>query len=219
VLPQEQVEDARAAVSFLEQAPEVDAGRIGIFGWAQGGSVAIVEAADDERVRAVAAVHAMGDVERVTRLLHTDASWEALLAKIRDDRRTRARTGESALVDPFEIFPLDPATERIVRERLYSLPNYGTPVSLESAAAMLRFRPELVVDRIAPRPLLLVHGGANELHRPEESERLHARAGAPKELVVLEGKSHLDWGPEDDPTTFDAVVDRVASFFAAAFSA
>lgn len=217
-LPQEQVEDVRAAVSFLEQAPEVDPDRIGLFGWAQGAGVAIVEAADDLRVRAVATIHAVGDMGRVTRLLHTDASWDALLARLAEDRRSRASTGSSELVDPFEIFPLEPKTRLLVFERLYQMPNYGTPVSLESAEAMLRFRPELVVDRISPRPLLLLHGGENMLHRPEESERLFAHAGEPKELAVYKGKGHLDWGPEDGEAEFEAVVDRLAGFFAAAFA-
>ena len=64
IWPQDEVEDVRAAVSFLEQHPEVDPEKIGVFGWAQGGSVAIVEAADDPRVKAVVTVHAQGDTGR-----------------------------------------------------------------------------------------------------------------------------------------------------------
>jgi pimeloyl-ACP methyl ester carboxylesterase len=225
VTPQDEVEDTRAAISFLETVPEVDATRIGLFGWAQGGSIAIVAAADDARVGAVAAINSQGDTGRVTRLLHSDASWKALQTKIAEDRRRRAVSGVSLLVDPFEILPLDLATDRIVREKLYQLPNYGTDVSLETAEAMLRFRAEDVVGRLAPRPLLLIHGGANMLHRPDESQRLFELAGEPKELVILEGKQHLDWTEDQypstpaaggEPTTFDRVVEQVGDFFSAA---
>jgi fermentation-respiration switch protein FrsA (DUF1100 family) len=211
---QDQVADTRAAVSFLETLPEVDPARIGVFGWAQAGAIAIVAAADDERIRAVVTVHAQGDTGRVTRRLHSEDSWSALQEKLAADRRTRALTGESELIDPFELLPLDPETDAIVRARLYRLPNYGTPVNLEAAEDILRFRAEDVVDRVAPRPLLLVHGGANKLHLPEESERLYERAGEPKELLILEGKQHLDWTMRDgDSSTFDAVIDKVADFF------
>lgn len=47
-----------------------------------------------------------------------------------------------------------------------------------------------VVERIAPRPLLLIHGGADTLIPPSESEALYARAGQPKELWVEPGVPH-----------------------------
>src|SRR4029077_13338174 len=47
LVPQEQVEDVRAAVSFLASVPEVDGDRIALLGWALGGGVVIAEAADD----------------------------------------------------------------------------------------------------------------------------------------------------------------------------
>jgi pimeloyl-ACP methyl ester carboxylesterase len=211
--PQEQVEDVRAAVSWLEQQPEVDPDRIGLFGWAQGGAVAIVEAADDERVRSTVAVHPQGDTGRVTRRLHSDESWAALQERFAEDRRERSRTGKSAITSPFEGFPLDDATDNHFRSYDHT-PNYGaydTPVSYETFEAMLRFRAELVVDRIAPRGLLLFHGGANTLHLPSESEGLYARAGEPKELVILEGKPHLYWS-EHEPETYNAVADQAVAF-------
>jgi pimeloyl-ACP methyl ester carboxylesterase len=211
---QDEVADTRAAVSFLETLPEVDAERIGVFGWAQAGAIAIVAAADDERIKGVVTVHAQGDTGRVTRRLHTDESWAALQQKLAADRRERVLTGTSELIDPFELLPLEPETEAIVRDRLYRLPNYGSPVSLEAAEDILGFRAEDVVDRIAPRPLLLVHGGANKLHVPDESKRLYERAREPKELLILEGKSHLDWTMQDgDTTTFGEVVAKVADFY------
>jgi pimeloyl-ACP methyl ester carboxylesterase len=211
--PQEMVEDVRASVSFLEQQPEVDPEKIGLFGWAQGGAVAIVEAADDERVKATATVHAQGDTGRVTRRLHTDESWAALQERLAEDRRQRARTGESALEGPFGWFPLDSGTDQTFSSGQHQ-PGYGaydTRISLDTAEASLRFRAEDVVHRIAPRALFLIHGGANVLHLPEESERLYERAGEPKELWILEGLAHLGWA--DDPVQQGPVADPLASFY------
>lgn len=209
--PQDQVEDLRAAVSFLTTVEEVDTDRIGLIGWALGGGIAIEETAGDERVRAVATVNAVGDGERATRGLHDESSWKHLCERIEADRRRRAKTGRSQIVDAFEIVPLDESTRGYVGTRLYPVPGYETGVTLESADFLLRFRPELVIDRIAPRPLLLIHGAANRLYSPDESRQLHRRAGGHGELVLLEGRGHTEWMISEHPT-FRQVADKLAAF-------
>ncbi|MCZ7570350.1 MAG: alpha/beta fold hydrolase [Ardenticatenaceae bacterium] len=47
-----------------------------------------------------------------------------------------------------------------------------------------------VVDRIAPAPLLLIHGEWDMLIHPDEAESLFARAREPKELVVVPRGGH-----------------------------
>lgn len=47
-----------------------------------------------------------------------------------------------------------------------------------------------VVDRIAPRPLLLIHGEWDMLVHPSEAERLFARALEPKTMVVVPRGGH-----------------------------
>lgn len=60
--------DIRAAVSFLEAQPEVDAGRIGVVGLSMGGEEALGAAAGDPRVAAVVA-------EGATARTDADKSW------------------------------------------------------------------------------------------------------------------------------------------------
>jgi len=45
-------------------------------------------------------------------------------------------------------------------------------------------------DRVSPRPLLLVHGEADEVLPPECSRRIYAWAREPKELVLYPGAGH-----------------------------
>jgi uncharacterized protein len=212
LVPQEQVEDVRAAVSFLETRPEVDPERIVLLGWALGGGVVIAEAADDERVRAVAACNPVGDGGRALRSMHDDASWERLLTRLAEDRRARTVGGRSALVHPFEAVRLDTVTRGYVDAELYKAAGFGGDVTLEAVEALLRFHPERDVHRIAPRPLLLIHGAANELHPPQESLALHAAAADPKRLLLLDDKGHTEWMHDDDPT-FVRVRDELAAFF------
>jgi len=47
-----------------------------------------------------------------------------------------------------------------------------------------------VVDRISPRPLLLLHGTSDDLVGVWQSERLYERAGDPKAIWILEGAEH-----------------------------
>jgi fermentation-respiration switch protein FrsA (DUF1100 family) len=211
LVPQEQCEDVHAAISFLETVPEVDAGAISLIGWALGGGVAIAAAADDSRVRSVVGFNAIGDGERSIRFMHNDASFNELVARIRDDRRRRALDGASQLVHPFEIVKLDPVTEKYVDAELYREPGFGTDLSLESADFLMRFRPSAVVERISPRPLLLIHGQENRLHSVEESHDLYARAREPKRLVVLEGMGHTEWMLDDHPM-FQHVTKLVLEF-------
>lgn len=216
--PQDWAEDVRAAVDRLTAAGEVDADRIGLLGWGLGGGVVVQTAADDPRVRAVACVNGIADGSRSTRAMHDTATWTALLDRVAADRGHRALAGRSEITSPWDVvrLDLDTATDGYVDEELYKAPGFGAGVTLESADLLLRFRPQDVVHRIAPRPLLVVHGERNRLHVPEEARALYEHAGEPRELVLLPGAGHTEWMYDDHPT-FRGLVTRLDAFFAAAF--
>jgi dipeptidyl aminopeptidase/acylaminoacyl peptidase len=46
------------------------------------------------------------------------------------------------------------------------------------------------VGKISPKPLLLVHGESDDVVPVEHVERLYARAGQPKEKIILTGAGH-----------------------------
>ncbi len=50
--------------------------------------------------------------------------------------------------------------------------------------------PEKLVHRISPRPLLIVHGEADDVVPVEQARRLYEAAERPKELCVLPGVGH-----------------------------
>lgn len=60
------------------------------------------------------------------------------------------------------------------------------------------------IDRISPRPVLLVHGDADELIPLEHAHRLYEKAGDPKELRVIPGAGHK---LRIDETAMAAVLD------------
>ncbi|GAA5144292.1 hypothetical protein GCM10023321_00300 [Pseudonocardia eucalypti] len=218
LVPQEWVEDVRAGVDRLATVEVVDNSRLALVGWGLGGGVVVTEAADDPRVRAVACLNGMADGARATRQMHDQTSWASLLRRIETDRARRAVHGRSEITAPWDIIRLnrDGRTDGYVGRELYKAPGFGTGVTLESAEALLRFAPERVVHRIAPRPLLIVHGAENELHQPVEAQALYRRAGEPKRLELLPGRGHTEWMFDDDPT-FRGVVELLDGFLADAF--
>ena len=65
------------------------------------------------------------------------------------------------------------------------------------------------VAKIAPRAALFVHGLLDGTCDPEDSVRLYAAAGEPRELWLLEGAAHCDAYFLDR----EAYCERVAAFF------
>lgn len=213
LVPQEWVEDVRAAVDRLTGVPEVDPSRLALLGWGLGGGVVVAEAADDPRVRAVACLNGIGDGFRSTREMHDEASFARLLARVEADRVHRTSLGRSEMTSPWDVvrLDLDDRTDRYVGDELYKAPGFGCGVTLESADFLLRFSPEQVVQRIAPRPLLIVHGAENRLHSPLEARALYERAGEPKRLELLEGSGHTEW-MFDDNVVFLRLIELIDDF-------
>jgi pimeloyl-ACP methyl ester carboxylesterase len=58
--------------------------------------------------------------------------------------------------------------------------------------------PEEVVGRIAPIPLLLVHGDRDSYFGVEHAKALHANANEPKELWLVDGFAHAESGATDE---------------------
>jgi fermentation-respiration switch protein FrsA (DUF1100 family) len=84
-----------------------------------------------------------------------------------------------------------------------------TRLPLEFVDDTLGFNPEWVVDRIAPRPLLLITTDDDRLVPPQESEALYARAGEPKKLIVLKGFGHYEVYGE----AFGQVMDETMAWY------
>jgi len=74
---------------------------------------------------------------------------------------------------------------------------------------MQAFDPVEVIDRIAPRPLLLMHGVEDEVIPIANAHALFARAGEPKELWLLDGLKHCRALEE----AYDDFRDRMLAFF------
>jgi len=191
LISKERDEDIINATTFLGLQPEVDANRIALFGISYGGANVISTGAADPRTKAIVSIVGFGDGDRWAR--NSRRLWEywALRRRIEKDRERRVLTGKSEYVDTYEILIPTPA-----EEKFYSgggaIASLKTELPLETAEDILAYKPEEVVHRIAPRPLLIIGAELDYLTGFEECVSLYEKAREPKQLHILPGISHYE---------------------------
>ncbi len=125
-----------------------------------------------------------------------------------DDPRVRAVCADSAFADPVTLLE-----ERLRHQLHLPAPVLADPVmalmARRTGARLAEFRPVAAVARLAPRPLLLIHGDADASVPVEHGRRLYAAAGDPRDLWVLPGVGHVG-GYFANRTAY---VERVIDFF------
>lgn len=206
--PHEQVSDIRHALAFLETRDEIDPARLALYGISYGAANAVQAAALDGRVKAMACAVGYGDGARWLRALRREWEWIAFEKRIAADRIRRATTGESALVDTSDLLVRDPEAEEHEAEARAAHPERVTEVTLDTAEAIIGFRPEDVVARIAPRPSLFIGVEEDTLVPTGETLALFAAAQEPKRLKMFPAIGHhgVYYG-ENLPEMLDAVAD------------
>lgn len=190
LIPYDQVKDIRNSITFMETLDEVDPERIGLWGTSYGAANAIQVAGVDPRPKCIVAQVGFGDGGRgLSR--RSPEETAPVMDMIRNERKQRVLTGKSTMVDPFVIVS-DPDTVAFFQQAMKELPKLKTEISLEFVEATFEYRPEDVAQRIAPRALLLIAAEFDVPTPADESRSVHAKAGEPKKLVIIEGIRHYD---------------------------
>lgn len=189
--PYGRVADTQAAITFASQLSGVDATRIALFGWSFGGATVIWTGAHDRRVKCVISAVGVGDGPVWMRSVRSEAEWQALTKIADDDRIARLRTGQSRMSERADILWLDEESKRIsAAGRANTTAGSATQIPAEFVDETMGFRPQWIVDRLAPTPLLLITTDNDLVVPPAESEALYEAAKEPKRLVVLKGFGH-----------------------------
>lgn len=211
--PFEQVQNTYDALTYMQTVEGIDAERLGIFGTSFGGAHGIWVAAHDERVKCLVTSVAVTNGERWMRLIRRPWEWLELKDRVLDDARRRARGGEPAVVALDEIIIRDPGAQREMQiQRGKTLPK-SLELDLASVDAMFGYRPDWVVDRISPRPVLMIYGERDNLVPPEETLECYAKCGEPKKLVKLPRANHYDSYEFHNPEMSKIVHRETAAWF------
>jgi uncharacterized protein len=192
--PLDQVEDFRNAITFLGSRPEVDAGRIGLWGTSFAGGVVLYTAALDRRVRAVVAQMPVVHGGRWLRSLRPAAAWEDLLDRLEQERARRLR-GEPprriplsglARLGEVAVMPGDDEQAAHFANLKRTQRTWREDVTLESLEHVIDFRPMDVVNEIAPRATCLVAAqGHDPVHPLDQILAAYDRCGEPMRLHLL----------------------------------
>jgi dipeptidyl aminopeptidase/acylaminoacyl peptidase len=184
LIPLEQIDDIRNAISFFETLPQVDPERIGLWGTSFGGGHAPYAAAVDARIKAAVGQVGFGDGERFLLDTRRFGDRADLMRKVADDRRRRAVGGAGDRIDPVDALNSN-QTRGFLAPALKAAPAMKCDLSWETMEKTLEYKPIEIVDRIAPRALLLIGARDDDLCKIEGYEKLYERAREPKKLVVL----------------------------------
>ena len=185
LLPLEQIDDIRSAVTFLQAQDEVDPDRIGVWGTSFGGGHAPYVAGIDERVKVAVGQVGFGDGERFINDVRSYGERLELAQTLEEDRRQRVLTGQGQKLDPLELSLRDPQSRAFLPKALEAFPHMRCELSWETAEKTLEYKPIDVVERISPRALLLIGAEKDSICPIDGYRKLYERAKEPKKLEVL----------------------------------
>lgn len=124
------------------------------------------------------------------------------------DPRVRALCTDCAFDDPRRVLGQGVSRTLRIPGPVLTAP-VGAALALRAGARLSDFRPLESISRIPPRPLLIIHGGADGSVPPDHARRLHDAAGPGAELWIQPGVGHCG-GYDADREEY---VRRVGDFF------
>jgi pimeloyl-ACP methyl ester carboxylesterase len=176
-----EVEDARAALRYLKGRPDADPGGVGFFGISKGGGAGLLAAAADPYVRCCVTD---GAFATYTTLVPYMRHW-------------------------FRIYNKHYAVQGLLPSWYYGLLGLVGLRWIERERACHFPHLEKALGRLAPRPLLMIHGAADTYIKPDMARALFDRARAPREFWLVAGAKHN----QALQVAGDAYLRRVLEFF------
>lgn len=190
--PLEQVADTLAAVTWLSQWEGLAHTQIGVYGEGYGGGIAIAAAGMDPRIRAAVSTVGIADSGRWLRDMRPPWEWFKFYDLVRRDSIRRVLSGNSEVVPTERVFVRSPESQ--AHEAMLRANNPGRPteIGLDSAEAMMRFRPIDYVASISPRAVMLV-GVEDDTTAPfDHTLALYQAALEPKRLMNMHAIAHYE---------------------------
>ncbi|KAJ5833261.1 alpha/beta-hydrolase [Penicillium riverlandense] len=215
--PYQRVEDFKAAVTFLTTLEDVDPERIGVLGICASGAYVTCAASTDVRMKAVAAVSSLemgrffrdglGNTQTVDQL----RQGLAHAAK----QRNIEGAGNDLELAPIAPTSLDQSAPQLYREGYdyyrtsrAKHPRATSVFVTRSLELCASYDSYAFIHLISPRPLLLIAGTkADTMYYSEEA---YEKAAEPKQLLRVEGATHMDL--YDNDKYLGDVIEKLAQF-------
>jgi len=195
--PWVQVRDYRHAVTWLSLREEIDAERIGLWGTSYSGGHVLVVGAIDERVKClVAQVPDIDGYEGLQRWIRPDI-LPMIRAQFNADRASRLQGNPPAMIPVVAEDPAAPCALpgqeawSFFTESARFAPTWQNAITLRSVEMIMEYSPGDYIERIAPKPLLMIVGTQDGITPTDLALEAYNRAREPKELLLIEG-GHFD---------------------------
>ena len=190
LLPHDQLEDLRNAITWLRRQPEIDADRIGAWGVSLGGGHVMFLAAFDKRIKAVVAmIPAINQWENFLLSMPKEAFF-GFLATLTRDREGRYDSGVVnylPLVAPpgqGGLMP-DEAYEFYTRVQQTIAPAWANRITIQSLEKFVTYDPTGPINLVSPTPLLMIVAEQDQIIPPSLARSAFERALEPKRFISL----------------------------------
>jgi uncharacterized protein len=211
--PWRQVADYRDAITYASTLPELDEGRIGIWGSSYSGSHVLVVGAIDRRVKCVVAqVPMISGHRNARRLIRADliALVQGMFVADRKARYAGKPPGMIAVVSSDAAVPCALPTPDsyawFTETARLRAPAWRNEVTLQSVELFTEYEPGAYIEYVSPTPLLMVVAAGDHLTVADEALAAFGRAPEPKKLALLPG-GHFDAYVKNFPASSGAARD------------
>lgn len=194
IAPRDQMEDYRSALTWLSLREEIDAERLGLWGTSFSGGHVLHVGAYDPRVKAVVSQVGAMDLYANARQVMSPEQFAAF-QKLAVDERLR-RDGECGEVYIANALPpgegpamqVDRETyDWLIQAQATVAPSWVNEVAVSSFEAILEHAPAKSIERVSPRPLLMILATEDQWTPPGLIRDAYERALEPKRLLEISG--------------------------------
>lgn len=205
--PNKQVEDFKAAISFLRTQNTIDPDKIGIWGSSYGGGHVLTVAATDPRVRCVVSQVPTISSWRAAKSKLTPQAWENQWERFIKAREA-AFSGETPSVqktigvNPDEVvsYP-DRDSYNYMTTQGARCPEWKDYTTLSSLELARNYEPGVYIYRITETPVLMIIASRDTTTPHELQREAFAAMTCPKQLLEVEGGHYVVYQEEFEKTS------------------
>ena len=199
--PQDQIEDYRNAISFIQTLPDIDPERVGVWGISYSGGHVLILGAIDPRVKCVVSTVPVVDGYTNLRRVHGTMGFRRLLNVIEEDRKKRFEKEENfgyiaqSVPDPETTpctWPFPESYEAFKQIQNSEAPRHEHRSTIESTELLMSYNVFPFLRRILNVPvLMLVADGDDHTAWDLEIEAYHQIPSPTKRLFIIPQTSHI----------------------------
>lgn len=188
LVPQEQVQDIRNAITFAQTLKEYNGEHVGLWGSSFGGANCIYTALVDKRVKVLAVQLTFAGGERMI----TGNLGEEEIRKLKSTLKKvqeRAVTKNKILrVSPDQILT-DEESKFFYAQAVKEYPKLQTKIPFNTLQHILEHNPQEVISKVTC-PILITAAEKDTVCPAQEAHILFDKANEPKKFLLLEGCKH-----------------------------